>query len=207
MRGEAEERPAFWAKLAAQDLLGLHVPEEHGGAGYGLLEAAVAIEALAEKLTPGPLVPTVLASAAILAAEGKARAELVPGLAEGTLTGAVALTAGSTVLGASVPLHTDAVRALAGAGANRLYGIAFDVAEPRPSVDAARREAVADARAKAELYAEAAGVTLGPVVTIRESVGMGGPEPLRAKAAMEAAPVAEGTVTLTADVEVVFGIE
>ena len=99
------------------------------------------------------------------------------------------------------------VDALAGAGANRLYGIAFDVAEPRPSVDAARREAVADARAKAELYAEAAGVTLGPVVTIRESVGMGGPEPLRAKAAMEAAPVAEGTVTLTADVEVVFGIE
>jgi uncharacterized protein YggE len=99
------------------------------------------------------------------------------------------------------------VDALAGAGANRLYGIAFDVAEPRPSVDAARREAVADARAKAELYAEAAGVALGPVVTIRESVGMGGPEPLRAKAAMEAAPVAEGTVTLTADVEVVFGIE
>jgi uncharacterized protein YggE len=46
------------------------------------------------------------------------------------------------------------------------------------------------------------------VVTIRESVGMGGPEPLRAKAAMaEAAPVAEGTVTLTADVEVVYGIE
>lgn len=96
MRGEAEERPAFWAKLAAQDLLGLHVPEEHGGAGYGLLEAAVAIEALAEKLTPGPLVPTVLASAAILAAEGKARAELVPGLAEGTLTGAVALTGSFT---------------------------------------------------------------------------------------------------------------
>ena len=100
------------------------------------------------------------------------------------------------------------IDALAGAGANRLYGIGFDVSDPRPSVDAARREAVADARAKAELYAEAAGVTLGPVVTIRENVGMGGPEPLRAKAAMEmAAPVAEGTVTLTADVEVVYGIE
>jgi uncharacterized protein YggE len=100
------------------------------------------------------------------------------------------------------------VDALAGAGANRLYGIGFDVTDPRPSLDAARREAVADARAKAELYAEAAGVTLGPVVTIRENMGMGGPEPLRAKAAMaEAAPVAEGTVTLTADVEVVFGTE
>ena len=100
------------------------------------------------------------------------------------------------------------IDALAGAGANRLYGIGFDVSDPRPSVDAARREAVADARAKAELYADAAGVTLGPVVTIRENTGLGVPEPLRAKAAMaEAAPVAEGTVTLTADVEVVFGIE
>jgi uncharacterized protein YggE len=99
------------------------------------------------------------------------------------------------------------IDALAEAGANRLYGIGFEVEDPRASMDAARREAVADARAKAELYAEAAGVTLGEVVTIRENVGMGGPEPLRAKAAMEAAPVAEGTVTLTADVEVVFAIE
>ncbi|MFF2214913.1 ABC transporter permease [Streptomyces antibioticus] len=38
------------------------------------------------------------------------------GLLWGLLTGAVALTAGSAVLGAAVPLHTDAVRALAGAG-------------------------------------------------------------------------------------------
>ena len=100
------------------------------------------------------------------------------------------------------------IDALTGAGANRLYGIAFDVTDPRPSVDAARREAVADARAKAELYAEAAGVALGPVVTIRENMGMGPPQPFRAKADMAAAaPVAEGTVTLTADIEVVFGIE
>jgi uncharacterized protein YggE len=100
------------------------------------------------------------------------------------------------------------IDALAGAGANRLYGIAFEVADPRPSVDAARRQAVADARAKAELFAEAAGVTLGPVTTIRENMGMTPPQPFRAKAEMsDAAPVAEGTVTLTADVEVVFGIE
>ena len=100
------------------------------------------------------------------------------------------------------------IDALAGAGANRLYGVSFDVSDPRPAVDAARREAVADARAKAELYAEAAGVVLGPVVTISENTGMGTPQPFRAKAAMDAAPpVAEGTVTLSADVEVVFGIE
>jgi uncharacterized protein YggE len=39
-------------------------------------------------------------------------------------------------------------------------------------------------------------------------MGMTPPQPFRAKAEMsDAAPVAEGTVTLTADVEVVFGIE
>ncbi|MFF0244616.1 acyl-CoA dehydrogenase [Streptosporangium sandarakinum] len=90
------ERPAFWSALADQGLLGLHLPEEYGGSGYGLLEAAVAVEALGEKAAPGPYVPTVLAAAAILASDGKARAELLPGLADGTLTGAVALGAALT---------------------------------------------------------------------------------------------------------------
>ncbi|GII75339.1 putative acyl-CoA dehydrogenase FadE [Sphaerisporangium rufum] len=89
---EGEERPPFWDGLAGQGLLGLHVPEEYGGGGFGLLETAVAVEALGERVTPGPFVPTVLASAAVLAAEGKARDELLPGLADGSLTGAVAFT-------------------------------------------------------------------------------------------------------------------
>ncbi|MET8332285.1 acyl-CoA dehydrogenase [Streptosporangium canum] len=93
---ENEGRPAFWSGLAEQGLLGLHLPEEHGGSGYGLLETAVAVEALGERAAPGPYVPTVFASAAILASDGKAHAELLPGLADGTLTGAVALTGSIT---------------------------------------------------------------------------------------------------------------
>ncbi|MGV9772149.1 acyl-CoA dehydrogenase [Streptosporangium sp. NPDC003464] len=93
---ETEERPAFWPGLADQGLLGLHLPEEYGGSGYGLLEAAVAVEALGERVAPGPYVPTVLAGAVILASDGKARGELLPGLADGTLTGAVALTGSIT---------------------------------------------------------------------------------------------------------------
>lgn len=96
LAAETEQRPAFWAGLAEQGLLGLHVPEEFGGSGYGLLETAVAVEALAERVAPGPYVPTVLASAVILASGGKARTELLPGLADGGLTGAVALTAALT---------------------------------------------------------------------------------------------------------------
>ncbi|MER7501357.1 acyl-CoA dehydrogenase [Nonomuraea pusilla] len=86
-------RPPFWAGLAEQGLLGLHLPEESGGSGYGLLEAAVAVEALAERMAPGPYVPTVLASAVIGASK---RNDLLAPLADGTLTGAVALTAALT---------------------------------------------------------------------------------------------------------------
>ncbi len=60
----------------------MHLPEEVGGSGYGLLEAAVAVEALAEKMTPGPYVPTVLAGAAIHASDEKS--DLLAGLADGS---------------------------------------------------------------------------------------------------------------------------
>ena len=100
------------------------------------------------------------------------------------------------------------IDSLAKAGANRLYGVGFEVAEPRPHLDQAREDAVADARAKAELYARAAGVALGPVQAIREATQMPGPILMRAEAMADAAPpVAEGTVSLGAQVEVVYGIE
>ncbi|MEV4107579.1 acyl-CoA dehydrogenase [Nonomuraea sp. NPDC049695] len=89
LRAGADTRPAFWPGLAEQGLLGLHVPEEHGGSGYGLLETAVAVEALAERMAPGPYLPTVLASAVINASK---RPEHLESFADGTLTGAVALT-------------------------------------------------------------------------------------------------------------------
>lgn len=93
---EDERRPGFWPGLADQGLLGLHLPEEYGGSGYGLLEVAVVVEALGERVAPGPYLPTVFAGAVILACDGKARAELLPGLADGTLTGAVALSGSIT---------------------------------------------------------------------------------------------------------------
>ena len=99
------------------------------------------------------------------------------------------------------------VDALAKAGSNRLYGIGFEVAEPKPHLDAAREKAVADARGRAELFARAAGVTLGPVLSISEAVQGPVPIMMRAEAMADAAPIAEGTVTLQAQVEIVYGIE
>jgi alkylation response protein AidB-like acyl-CoA dehydrogenase len=85
--------------LAAQGLLGLHLPEPLGGQGYGLPEAAVATEELGRALLPGGYLPSVLAGAVIAAAlaAGPAAgplAELARGLAAGTLTGAVSLAPG-----------------------------------------------------------------------------------------------------------------
>lgn len=96
MAADTGGRPPFWTGLAEQGLLGLHIPEEHGGQGFGLVELAVAIEALGRAVAPGPFLPTVLAGAVLAAADGvdKARAELLPGLADGTRTAAVSLATG-----------------------------------------------------------------------------------------------------------------
>ena len=88
------------AGLAAQGLLGLHLPEEHGGQGYGLGEQAVALEELGRALVPGGFLPTVLASALLARAGDPAgntdTAKLLAGLADGSRTGAVALATGLT---------------------------------------------------------------------------------------------------------------
>ncbi|MDN5757131.1 MAG: acyl-CoA dehydrogenase [Tomitella sp.] len=83
--------PAFWPALAGQDLLGLHVPASHGGHGAGMLTLAVALEALGRTVSPGPFVPTVLASAVLAATDSKIGIEVIPTLIDGSGTGAVAL--------------------------------------------------------------------------------------------------------------------
>ncbi|CAH1670284.1 MULTISPECIES: SIMPL domain-containing protein [unclassified Chelatococcus] len=63
------------------------------------------------------------------------------------------------------------------AGANQINGISFDVAEPSALLDKAGTAAVKDARRRAELYADAAGVKLGRVIAIAEP-SMEGPRPM-----------------------------
>src|SRR5690606_25273743 len=77
------------AGLAAQGLPGLHLPEDAGGQGFGILEQAVALEELGRALVPGPYTPTVLASA-VLHASGASK--LPAGLADGSRTAAVGLS-------------------------------------------------------------------------------------------------------------------
>jgi uncharacterized protein YggE len=57
---------------------------------------------------------------------------------------------------------------LASSGLFELRAVAFDVADNHPALDEARRKAVADARHRAELLADAAGVRLDEIVTISD---------------------------------------
>lgn len=94
-------------------------------------------------------------------------------------------------------------------GANRFDGLQFGLSNPQPEEDAARADAVADAIRKAELLAEAAGLTLGSVLHIREGRDGSGPQPMNAPL-MEARgtiPVAEGELDISRSVTIEFALE
>jgi uncharacterized protein len=96
---------------------------------------------------------------------------------------------------------------LVGAGANDIVGINFMVSGASKLLDQAREQAIADARRKAEIYARAAGVTLGAPLSISEGGGSPMPMQFRAKALAAATPIAPGQETLQVSVNVSWAIK
>lgn len=95
---------------------------------------------------------------------------------------------------------------MVGRGADTVSGLRLFVVDDDAARQAARQAAVADALATAEVLAEAAGVTLGPIVRLSEG-GVAVPSPmLEARAFASAVPVAVGEQVITASVEMVFVI-
>ncbi len=95
-------------------------------------------------------------------------------------------------------------------GANQLSGLQFDVADRAPHLTAARQAAVADARSKAEIFATAAGHTLGPVQMIREAGQTARPMPMmemRMAADSGPVPIAEGEIIIRADVAITYALD
>lgn len=92
------QRPAFWKQLMSTGISSLHIAEQFGGAGAGLLELAVALEQSGHRLIPGPLLPTVTASA-VIGAHGTdaAHKAWLPGFVDGA-TGACGLEPGTITL-------------------------------------------------------------------------------------------------------------
>jgi uncharacterized protein YggE len=108
-----------------------------------------------------------------------------------------------------IPKVASTIDVLVGAGATNVGGIGFSISNASKLLDDARGQAVADARRKAEIYARAAGVTLGAPLGISEE-GNPGPIQFRKMAvgmAVAPAPVAQGEETLHVTVSVSWAIK
>jgi uncharacterized protein len=110
-----------------------------------------------------------------------------------------------------LPKVASVIDTLVGAGANDIGNVGFTVSQPSKLLDEAREKAVADARRKAEIYAKAAGVTLGAPLSIAEE---GAPAPMfrskmvaAAPMAVAGTPVAQGEETLSVSVSVTWAIK
>jgi alkylation response protein AidB-like acyl-CoA dehydrogenase len=127
LEADDEPRPTFWKDMADLGWLGIHLPEEYGGAGAGLSELIVVLEEIGRQVAPGPFLPTVSASALVAQCGGRElQTALLPSLADGSSTGAVGL-GGSLILSDGV-LDGDAGIVLGGASADILVlGLGDDV--------------------------------------------------------------------------------
>jgi uncharacterized protein YggE len=97
------------------------------------------------------------------------------------------------------------------AGANRVLGLSFGLSDPRAIGDAARRDAIAEGRRRAEFYAEAAGVTLGGLLAL-DDFDNAAPMPrmMEMDVASSSAgdmPVAPGETVVTVRMRLVYAIE
>jgi uncharacterized protein YggE len=113
-----------------------------------------------------------------------------------------------TVTVRDVTKVANAIDALVSSGANDISGISFMVSQASKLLDDARAKAIDDAHRKADIYARAAGVTLGAPLSISEQ-GMPGPMPYRKMAAAmaDSAPVAPGEEMLRVSVSVSYEIK
>jgi len=125
----SEERVdrSLWAELADANLLGIALPEEHGGSGLGIIEACLVLEQQGRVVAPVPYWPTVVLGALPIAAFGTRaqQAALLPRV----VAGEVFLTAALSEAGVNDPLQPQ-VRATPDGSGWRLDGF-------KPSVPAA----------------------------------------------------------------------
>jgi uncharacterized protein len=95
------------------------------------------------------------------------------------------------------------------AGANNLGGISFLIDDPSALQSTARDAAIADGRQRAEAMAQAAGVTLGEVLMISETISSPPVYPMMRAEMADAAgsvPIQSGEQTITAQVQMTFEI-
>jgi acyl-CoA dehydrogenase len=101
--GPGDLAEAAWKALAAADLLGLALPEAHGGSGLGLVEAALVAQKVGRHVAPVPYWSSTAAALAVARwGDDGTRGRWLPGAATGSAPLAV---------GAWSPVEAGAVRA------------------------------------------------------------------------------------------------
>lgn len=107
----------------------------------------------------------------------------------------------------------DIIDALVSSGANQVNGPMFTLDKPEEANDEARVDAMNKARARANLYAKAAGLSVKRIVSINEGGGYQPPQPmpkvamLRAESDAAAPPVEAGELGLSANITVTFELQ
>src|ERR1700722_5696326 len=92
--GYSAEHDELWALLTGQlGLSGIAVPEEYGGSGYGPVELGIVLEEMGRALLVAPYFATVALAGQLLTASGDEDAmdRWLPGIADGSLTAALAI--------------------------------------------------------------------------------------------------------------------
>lgn len=97
---------------------------------------------------------------------------------------------------------------LVASGANEINGISFSREDMTQAMDQARTAAIADARHRAEIMAEAAGMKLGPLMSLSEAQIGGDPRPMIMAASAKRAdtPIEAGELAVTANVTAVYAM-
>ena len=144
----AEGRDDFdrqsWEALMALGIGGLALPEAEGGAGLGLLEAALVCEITGEAAAPGPIIAQMLGAIAVAACDNPAALALLPAIASGekvvTLVTADGLATGATAAALFLLLDDRGVRLVeAGDGVSAQPARSTDRSRPLSRVEVAQQ--------------------------------------------------------------------
>jgi alkylation response protein AidB-like acyl-CoA dehydrogenase len=95
METERGYDPKVWERMASElSLVGLAIPEQHGGAGYGPVELALVMEEMGRVLFCGPYLSTaVLVTSALLrVADAASQKKFLPAIASGKTIATLAFT-------------------------------------------------------------------------------------------------------------------
>jgi len=164
MASERGYDESLWTLLCEQvGAAALVVPEELGGAGGELADAAVVLEELAKALVPTPLLGSTLAELALLAADEPDTGAL-EGLAEGTKIGAV-------VFDESYVVNGDIADVVVAADGTKLSRWTTFTAHPVDTMDLTRRLSTVQCRDATDIGADPGLADTAAILIAAEQIG------------------------------------